>query len=163
MLAFLATTSCYSFAITRHQVELTCSKASTPLYVWVSDQTFPENLAEHSWPVQILLVTLNQPFNMFFGLLAGVRAPLDADYDIRLGPVGFLAGVTVPGLTVMPALMRGPEPSLQVDDDIYRKLLDAIDAGEGIAAFRDSGAQEAISGTVLDVARAPEPSPLPKR
>ena len=157
LLALLATASCYSFAVGRDTVELKSEQGSTWVYVWYSDQTTAENTLEQDWPLPIVTAVVVQPINMLFGVLQGCTAPFNAEYDIRFGPIGFVAGVLVPGLTVMPALMSVPGTwPLPVDDAVRQQVLEGIDAGNGVAAFR-AAAGSSYYRDVLAVERAPDP------
>jgi len=157
----LATNGCYSMAVARVPVVATCSTETRHLHVWISDQGFLEGAPVVS---RVLAATLLYPVNLVFGCVLGVRAPFDADYDIRMGPVGFVVGTLVPGFTLLPHVYPIRPWELTLGDEDYRQLMQGIAAGEGAAAFRRllmvppwSGGVAAVLDAAFDESPAAEP------
>lgn len=116
--------SCRSFAVVPMAVEARCGDRVVSVRVWISDQGLMDG---YSTGAQALYAVLLYPLNVVGGVVRGVSAPFDRDYDIECGPVGFLVGVAIPGFTLMPRMMR---------NDPWRMTV----TSEEIAVFTEAGA-----------------------
>lgn len=95
--------SCHSFALIPLGVEASSGARVVRLRVWVSDQGLMRDVP---WGAQAVLAVVLYPVNAVAGLVRGVTAPFDKDYDIHYGAVGFVVGIAVPGFTLLPRVMR---------------------------------------------------------
>lgn len=109
---------CYSFAEVRREVSVRTEKETVALSIWVSDQGIIHGgeLLMVLWPV-----------HAFLAASAAIQAPFNGDYDIQWGPLGALAGIVVPGLTVLPSPMWMPTVTLEVTE----AQLDFLVANDG--------------------------------
>ncbi len=114
-------------AITAHPVQVTSREGDRVLVLkaWVADQWLRPRGG-------LLSALVFYPYNLLVSLGYAVSAPFDADYDIRLGPIGAVLGVGIPGFTLIPAL--DPLPEFQgtwvVDPSTMQRLVDASTEGQ---------------------------------
>lgn len=88
----------------------------------------------YHWTSQACFAVLLYPLNVVGGIARGVAAPFDSNYDIECGLAGFVAGVIVPGFTLMPRLMRSDPWQLNVSEEEYGILSvpEALDVAEAM-------------------------------
>jgi hypothetical protein len=78
------------------------------------------------------------PIDKSVGLVIVALAPFSSDLDIRWGPLGALAGITLPWVTLIPFLLP-PRPLADValDPQVFRELCDRVRSGDGVRAYTE--------------------------
>jgi hypothetical protein len=78
------------------------------------------------------------PVDKFLSTLIALQAPFNADLDIRWGPVGALAGMTLPWVTLIPYLLP-PNPLADIDLDprVFDELCRRVREGDGVDAYTE--------------------------
>lgn len=87
------------------------------------------------------------PLDVLASTAVAVSAPFDARTDITWGPVGALAGICLPWVTLIPygyppLCMPQPSPVVELGAEDFEDLLVRIRSGDGITAYRQLVAAE---------------------
>lgn len=131
--ALMVLPGCYSFAITVRTMRLSDGVDTLALRVWVSDQG--ACIADPNPLVGIIAGLVCYPVNTTLGCVGGIAAAFDDGYDIRWGPVGWFLGVTIPGLTTLPANMRISHAEIEVAHGEIEMLRSKMAQGQGAAVL----------------------------
>jgi hypothetical protein len=120
-------------AVTGHPVQLTSREGDQVLVLraWIGDQWLPGDGG-------LLSTIVLYPYDLFRSLGYALQAPFDADYDVRLGPLGALLGIALPGVSLVPAI--GPSPAIQGTWVLEHETLDSLieAAGQGRPALNQA-------------------------
>lgn len=159
-------TSCYSLATLRVHQTVRADQHEVVLGVWI--RAPGPVLSDPELPVYDAVVAIVfYPWDVVSSTCVAVSAPFDPDLDIRWGPTGAVAGIVLPGVTLMPYLyparhMMFPPPDLELDTPACEALLARIEAGDGVSAYReivgrypwDGGSDAMISVELIERCRA---------
>jgi hypothetical protein len=78
------------------------------------------------------------PVEKFLSMLVAVQAPFNADLDIRWGPVGALAGLTLPWVTLIPFILPpNPLADVHLDPPVFDELCRRVREGDGVEAYTE--------------------------
>ncbi|MFO1050622.1 MAG: hypothetical protein U1F36_00240 [Planctomycetota bacterium] len=127
--------SCYSIASLRVTQRVSSGEQSAVLEMWVDA---PGPMEPNSDPFgRVVAGVLFYPFDKLFSLINAVHAPFDPDIDIRYGPLGALAGITLPEITLVPFVMQADTGAREVElpSDAFARLVEDARRGEGIATY----------------------------
>ena len=128
---------CYSLAQCRLPVHVKTDDASVALWVWI-DAPGPV-LSDPPSPVRDAITTLVlSPFELLLDTAVAVRAPFDPDLDIRWGPVGAVAGIVLPWVTLVPDFYEQlPIPEITLEPSAFDVLVSRIRSRDGFDAYRE--------------------------
>jgi len=134
-------TSCYSLATLRVHQTVRADQHEVVLGVWI--RAPGPVLSDPDLPVYDAAVAIVfYPLDVVASTCVAVSAPFDPDLDISWGPIGAIAGVLLPCVTLMPYLyparhMMFPPPNLEVDRPAFEALISRVTAGDGVRGYRD--------------------------
>lgn len=84
-------------------------------------------------PVQPLVC---YPFDVLASTWFAVVAPFTPDLDIRWGPIGALAGIVLPGLTLTCTAWVYPPVEARLAPEEFDRLVESIQTENPVAAYR---------------------------
>lgn len=132
---------CHSLAELRVHRTVHTDRESAMVGIWIRAPGPVLSDPEH--PVYDAAIALVfYPWDVVSSTIAAVRAPFDADLAITWGPIGAVAGIALPGLTLMPYLYPArhvtfPPDAVELDAASLDELASRIAAGDGVAAYRE--------------------------
>lgn len=135
LLAFLS--GCYSMTRVRMLQGVTTDGDAATLEVWV-DSPGPVLSDPPVLAYDVIVPVVLYPLDKLSSLLIAIKAPFDPATDIRWGPIGALAGITLPWVTLIPDLY-GPLPLRDVvlDRVDFDRLMTRVRQGGGVRAYID--------------------------
>jgi len=133
----LAASGCYSLARVGHSVVVRSETEEATLRVWVNS-TGPV-LSSPPNPVwEVVCPVLVYPMDVLGSLFMAGQAPFDPDLDIEWGPVGAVAGIVLPWVTLLPDLYSWTTvEDVELSPAAFSALLDGIRNGDGIPAYEE--------------------------
>lgn len=164
--------SCHTLAQLRVHRTVRSPDSTAVLGIWIRAPG-PVLSDPPKWLADAFVAVLFYPLDVLSSTVVAVGAPFDPDLDIAWGPAGALAGIALPGLTLMPYLypafhMMFPPPDLPLEPASFDALLARIQAGDGLGAYCDivgscpwdGGADAMLAVEVIDDRpAATDPSP----
>ena len=156
--ALLLLGGCFSLAQRRMDQTVRTDGATAKLSIWIDSRAPMHH--EPRQPVSEALASLAlYPVDVVYSSLAAVTAPFDSDVAIRFGPVGAIAGIALPWITVMPEIY-GPMPfhDVAIERRDFDELVLRIEAGDGVAAYRKlfgNRTRRPVSVELIELTSAP--------
>lgn len=135
------TSGCYSLSRIRLSEIIKTDGEAVVLWIWI-DAPGPR-LSDGDYPVSDAVSALVlYPLDLVMSASIAVRAPFDPELDIRWGPIGALAGVALPWVTLIPYIyppygVLNPLPEVAIDRSAFDDLVARIKAGDGTRAYRE--------------------------
>lgn len=160
LVATLLLASCHSLAGVRVDQRLGADDRTAVLGLWCRA---PDSvLTDGDAPVaEAAIALVLYPLDVLLSTVVAVRAPFDAELEVRGGPLGAVAGICLPWVTLVPYIyppfhvMFAPQ-QLDLTPPEFDRLITRIRAGDGVAAYRELG-----RGGLGDVVYAVELLPAP--
>lgn len=137
----LTPTGCHSLSELRVHRTIECEHGAAVLGIWI--RAPGPRLSDPERPVYDgVIAVLFYPWDVVASTIAAVRAPFDPDLDVTWGPIGAVAGIALPWVTLMPYLyparhMTFPPEAVVLDAASFAALESRIASGDGIAAYRE--------------------------
>ena len=140
LLCALPSAGCYSLSQLRLDQVVRTSDDAVTLGVWFMARGCP--MSGGDAPVaEAVTAILFYPLDVLLSSVVAARAPFDPRLDITWGPVGAVAGIALPWVTLIPhlypplcVLRPAPEVSLSASD--FANLVDRVRGGDGLSAYR---------------------------
>ena len=159
LLALSLLAGCHSLAGIRVDQRVHAGDRSAELALWcrASDSI----LSDGEMPVyEAFVALLLYPIDVIASTCTAVSAPFDDRLEIRGGPVGALAGICLPWVTLVPYVyppfhLMMPPKELELTPAEFDLLLQRVQAGEGAAAYRELG-KEARLGELVYAVECPQ-------
>jgi len=130
LVLLLALGGCHSMARIRMVQAVRTEGGTAALDVWLD---VPGPLIED--PFTPLLF---YPIDKISSLAVAFRAPFDPALDIQWGPLGALAGITLPYVTLIPGFYAPlPLPDIVLEREAFDQLLARVQQGDGVRAYLD--------------------------
>lgn len=76
------------------------------------------------------------PLDVWASTVVAVQAPFHPDCDIRWGPLGALAGIVLPGVTLMCSAWVSPPVEAWLAPEDFDRLVESIRTGNPVATYR---------------------------
>lgn len=88
--------------------------------------------------VDLCIPLVLYPLDKWLSFAIAVQAPFNADLDIQWGPVGALAGLTLPWVTLIPYIFP-PERLADVDlnPEVFDEFCHRVQRGDGVRAYTE--------------------------
>lgn len=136
LIALLVVASgCYSMTRVRMLQDVRTVGDAATLELWI-DAPGPVLSEPPILVFDVIVPVVFYPLEKISSLLVAIRAPFDETTEIRWGPIGALAGVTLPWVTLIPDFY-GPLPLADVvlDRAAFDELMRRVRAGDGVRAY----------------------------
>ena len=142
MLLFaLGAGGCYSLTQLRASQVIRTSGETQVVAVWFMAPGNP--MGGGSSPVaEAATAVIFYPLDVLISTAVAVRALFHPGMDITWGPVGAVAGITLPWVTLIPHLypplcMLWPTPEVNLSPAEFQSLVARIRQGDGLSAYRE--------------------------
>ncbi len=135
---FLLLGSCYSLAQTPLTRRIRTEGATVVLRIWINNPG-PVLSAPPSPLHDAIHVLLLYPVEIVLDTGIAVTAPFDPDFEIRWGPIGAVAAIVLPGVTLMPDfyLPPGIREDVVLEEPAFDDLVARVRSGDGIKAYHE--------------------------
>jgi hypothetical protein len=155
LLALSLLTDCHSLAGIRVDQRVHAGDRSAELALWCrrSDSI----LSDGEMPVyEAFVALLLYPVDVIASTCVAVSAPFDDRLEVRGGPVGALAGICLPWVTLVPYVyppfhLMVPPKELELTPAEFDLLLQRVQAGDGAATYRELGRATGLGELVYAV------------
>jgi hypothetical protein len=133
----LVLSGCHSLAMLRMSQCVRTDGADLVLRLWIHAPG--PVLSSPPRPIHDAVVAvLFYPGDLVVSTVVALQAPFDPDLAIRWGPVGALAGILLPGVTLIPFFYPPFQPADAVlDRRAFDELVTRAQGGDGREAYRD--------------------------
>ena len=132
---------CHSLTQLRVRQEVVCAEQRVVLGVWFLGRAHPVTGGDAP-AVEAVTSVILYPVDVLASLAVAVRAPFDPRLDITWGPVGALAGICLPWVTLVPHLyppscLLEAAPRVELRAAEFEELRARTRAGDGLRAYRE--------------------------
>lgn len=140
LLLALPSAGCYSLTQLRVRQVIRAGDHHAVVGVWFMAPGNPITAGDAP-AAEAVCAVIFYPFDVLFSTAIAIRAPFDSDLDITWGPVGAVAGIALPWVTLIPhiypplCLLR-PTPEVELSSSDFADLVSRIRQGDGLAAYR---------------------------
>lgn len=144
-LVVLVGSGCRSLTELRVDQDIVCQGKRVVVGVWFQGRS---NILSGSDSIASPLADaagaiLLYPVDVVASAAVAIQAPFEPRRDITWGPVGALAGICLPGFTLVPHIypplcVLRPAPRVELEEDAFRALLAGLRAGDGLRAYERS-------------------------
>lgn len=127
---------CYSLTELRVSQQIGSGEQQVTVGLWVRAPGMGGDV-----PVgNALTAVVFYPLDVFMSSVVAVGAICDPEVDISWGPVGAVAGIALPWVTLiphvcLPGFMMQPSPDAHLDPQEFATLVSRIRTGDGLAAY----------------------------
>ncbi|MCU0862419.1 MAG: hypothetical protein MUC36_01385 [Planctomycetes bacterium] len=154
LLALSLLAGCHSLAGIRVDQRVHAGDRSAELALWCRA---PDSILSGETPLyEAFVALLLYPVDVIASTCVAVSAPFDDRLEVRGGPVGALAGICLPWVTLVPYVhppfhLMGQPKELELTPAEFDLLLQRVQAGDGAAAYRELGKAAGLGELVYAV------------
>lgn len=136
LLAPVLLTSCYSLAKCRMDQRVSSPDTTVVFSVWVNAPGPPRSSPRNPVLGAITAVGL-YPYDVVFSTCGALAAPFDPDLSIRWGPLGAVAAITLPGVTLVPYIYGPLGWDIELEQSAFQGLINRCRTSDATQAYRE--------------------------